>query len=319
VVCQCGDDIILSAQEDFKKFLTDRVSLEQWAAWLQELVQRVLGKCNDARDLVFYSQQLLLKWSFYSTLIIRDLTIRNATSFGSFHLLRTLFDEYIIYLVDSKLAAIPPQLLMSESIYMSQQGSVDPISNLSHPSNNGSVDSFSLENLLNKDSRTFPKHLPFPFAQDTGTPVSHADRPMPSDEDYARMEILHNENMMHLNMQRQQQFSGVPRMNTYGNWPPKTLERGETPPAYKSVEESIAANLERLATQLGPLGKRVHPESQALSNGAKANTSQQYLSPYGSDALRPSTPASLEALLNQQQQQDQSKKMRTDNQTAEVT
>eukprot|EP01118_Nematostelium_gracile_P018474 TRINITY_DN8204_c0_g1_i3.p1 TRINITY_DN8204_c0_g1~~TRINITY_DN8204_c0_g1_i3.p1 ORF type:complete len:262 (-),score=56.28 TRINITY_DN8204_c0_g1_i3:362-1147(-) len=102
-ICQCGDEILLSAQEDFKKFLAERASLEQWAAWLEEIVNRFIAKHNDVNKLMEVAQQLLLKWSFYATLIIRDLTIRNATSFGSFHLLRTLFDEYIHHLVDLKI------------------------------------------------------------------------------------------------------------------------------------------------------------------------------------------------------------------------
>eukprot|EP01119_Soliformovum_irregulare_P000765 TRINITY_DN10562_c0_g1_i1.p1 TRINITY_DN10562_c0_g1~~TRINITY_DN10562_c0_g1_i1.p1 ORF type:complete len:811 (-),score=186.33 TRINITY_DN10562_c0_g1_i1:169-2601(-) len=105
-VCQCGDEIIQTAQEDFKNFLTQRATLEQWAQWLQDIVSKILGKCTDPKDLVFVAQQLLLKWSFYSTLVIRDLTIRNASSFSSYHLLRTLFDDYIFYLIDSKFATI---------------------------------------------------------------------------------------------------------------------------------------------------------------------------------------------------------------------
>ena len=37
-------------------------------------------------------------------MVIRDLTLRSAASFGSFHLIRLLFDEYMFYLVESKLA-----------------------------------------------------------------------------------------------------------------------------------------------------------------------------------------------------------------------
>ena len=38
-------------------------------------------------------------------MVIRDLTLRSATSFGSFHLIRLLFDEYLFYLVEAKLAS----------------------------------------------------------------------------------------------------------------------------------------------------------------------------------------------------------------------
>ena len=37
-------------------------------------------------------------------MIIRDLTLRSAASFGSFHLIRLLFDEYMFFLVEQKIA-----------------------------------------------------------------------------------------------------------------------------------------------------------------------------------------------------------------------
>lgn len=36
--------------------------------------------------------------------VIRDLTLRSAASFGSFHLIRLLYDEYMFYLVEQRLA-----------------------------------------------------------------------------------------------------------------------------------------------------------------------------------------------------------------------
>lgn len=42
---------------------------------------------------------------FYSSMVIRDLTLRSAASFGSFHLIRLLYDEYMFYLVEHKVAA----------------------------------------------------------------------------------------------------------------------------------------------------------------------------------------------------------------------
>lgn len=35
---------------------------------------------------------------------MRDLTLRSAQSFGSFHLLRLLYDEYIFYLIEQRIA-----------------------------------------------------------------------------------------------------------------------------------------------------------------------------------------------------------------------
>lgn len=39
-----------------------------------------------------------------SSMVIRDLTLRSAASFGSFHLIRLLYDEYMYYLVEHRVA-----------------------------------------------------------------------------------------------------------------------------------------------------------------------------------------------------------------------
>uniref|UniRef100_A0A1I7XQH6 RFX1-4/6/8-like BCD domain-containing protein n=1 Tax=Heterorhabditis bacteriophora TaxID=37862 RepID=A0A1I7XQH6_HETBA len=36
--------------------------------------------------------------------MIRDLTLRSAGSFGSFHLIRLLTDEYMVYLIEARIA-----------------------------------------------------------------------------------------------------------------------------------------------------------------------------------------------------------------------
>ena len=37
-------------------------------------------------------------------MVIRDLTLRSAASFGSFHLIRLLYDEYMFYIVEHRVA-----------------------------------------------------------------------------------------------------------------------------------------------------------------------------------------------------------------------
>lgn len=41
---------------------------------------------------------------FCSSMVIRDLTLRSAASFGSFHLIRLLYDEYMYYLIEHRVA-----------------------------------------------------------------------------------------------------------------------------------------------------------------------------------------------------------------------
>ncbi|KAF6768771.1 hypothetical protein AHF37_09942, partial [Paragonimus kellicotti] len=60
---------------------------------------------------------LLVNGSFVGSMVIRDLTLRSAASFGSFHLIRLLYDEYIFYLVEHKVAAhlgMTPVAVMGE-------------------------------------------------------------------------------------------------------------------------------------------------------------------------------------------------------------
>lgn len=42
-------------------------------------------------------------------MVIRDLTLRSAASFGSFHLIRLLYDEFMFYLVEHKVAGATGQ------------------------------------------------------------------------------------------------------------------------------------------------------------------------------------------------------------------
>jgi hypothetical protein len=52
-------------------------------------------------------------------MVIRDLTLRSAASFGSFHLIRLLYDEYMFYLIEHRVAAhqgSAPIQVMSEVI-----------------------------------------------------------------------------------------------------------------------------------------------------------------------------------------------------------
>jgi len=54
-----------------------------------------------------YDQIYKVLWqcSRCSSLVLRDLTLRSASSFGAFHLIRLLFDEYLFYMVEHKVAA----------------------------------------------------------------------------------------------------------------------------------------------------------------------------------------------------------------------
>lgn len=93
-------------ENDFKQALQQQNTLEQWASWLHYVVDSVLDKQRGRANFAKAARQFLLKWSFYSSMVIRDLTLRSAASFGSFHLIRLLYDEYMFYIVEHKVAEV---------------------------------------------------------------------------------------------------------------------------------------------------------------------------------------------------------------------
>ncbi|XP_077461255.1 MHC class II regulatory factor RFX1-like isoform X1 [Stigmatopora argus] len=104
-VCQCEDRMVQRLEQDFKMTLQQQNSLEQWASWLDGVVSQVL-KPYEANPVALpkAAKVFLLNWSFYSSMVIRDLTLRSAASFGSFHLIRLLYDEYMYYLIEHRVA-----------------------------------------------------------------------------------------------------------------------------------------------------------------------------------------------------------------------
>ncbi|XP_072295176.1 DNA-binding protein RFX2 isoform X2 [Eucyclogobius newberryi] len=103
-VCQCDESLVQRLEQDFKVTLQQQSSLDQWATWLDNVVTQVLKPHQGSPSFPKAARQFLLKWSFYSSMVIRDLTLRSAASFGSFHLIRLLYDEYMFYLVEHRVA-----------------------------------------------------------------------------------------------------------------------------------------------------------------------------------------------------------------------
>ncbi|CAF1237003.1 unnamed protein product [Didymodactylos carnosus] len=148
-VCECDDLIVSRVENDFKQQLQSQLTLEQWAQWLDGVVVDILKPYQTQSHAAYakMAKQFLLNWSFYCSMVIRDLTLRSAASFGSFHLIRLLYDEYMFYLIEHKIAAFSqktPIAIMAEANLASKlsvyDGVVRPSSTqtiLNDPSTNG--------------------------------------------------------------------------------------------------------------------------------------------------------------------------------------
>ncbi|CAG2171019.1 unnamed protein product, partial [Oppiella nova] len=98
-VCQCDDEVVEQIEQSFKLLLQESNPFDKWGVWCEQILELCLTD-DDVRS----ATQFFFKWGFYSSLVMRDLTLRSASSFGSFHLIRLLYDEYIFYLIEHRVA-----------------------------------------------------------------------------------------------------------------------------------------------------------------------------------------------------------------------
>jgi hypothetical protein len=103
-VCQCDDSMVQQLGAHFKNTPHEQNSLEQWAVWLKDIVARVLKPHEGKRTFAKAARQFLLTWSFYNSVVFRDLTLQRLARSDSLHLIRLLYDEYIFFLIEHQVA-----------------------------------------------------------------------------------------------------------------------------------------------------------------------------------------------------------------------
>ncbi|XP_078715307.1 transcription factor RFX4 [Lampetra fluviatilis] len=89
--------------QEFEQLLEEQSPMESYIEWLDSMVERCVVKPATRRPgtLKQVARQFLLMWSCFGTRIIRDMTLHSAPSFGSFHLIHLMFDDYVLYLLES--------------------------------------------------------------------------------------------------------------------------------------------------------------------------------------------------------------------------
>lgn len=91
-------------EASFRTYLQDGVSLHVWSTWIENITEQCIsGEQVLGASLEDACSTVILRWTFYSSMIMRDLTLRSAASFGSFHLLNLLFNEYLMYSMEKRL------------------------------------------------------------------------------------------------------------------------------------------------------------------------------------------------------------------------
>ncbi|CAF4499984.1 unnamed protein product [Rotaria magnacalcarata] len=144
-VCECDDNLVSRIEREFKNHLSSQSTLEDWSQWLDSLLTDLLKPYSNlsADKYTKQAKQILLNWSFYCSMVIRDLTLRSAASFGSFHLIRLLYDEYLFYLIEHKIALHTQKTPIAIMAELTLQNKLSIYDGINSP--NGLASSISIE------------------------------------------------------------------------------------------------------------------------------------------------------------------------------
>ncbi|XP_077366632.1 DNA-binding protein RFX6 isoform X2 [Festucalex cinctus] len=90
--------------QELKELLRKNATVESFVEWLDTVVEHKVIKPGkqSGRSVKKRAQDFLLRWSFFGARVMHNLTLNNAASFGSFHLIRMLLDEYILLALETQ-------------------------------------------------------------------------------------------------------------------------------------------------------------------------------------------------------------------------
>jgi regulatory factor X 1/2/3 len=103
-LCQYDDTMVQQLEAHYKNTLHELNSLERWAARLKDEVTQVLKPYQGNPDFAKAAREYLLSWSLYNSMVFKDLTLRRLRSSDSLHVIRLLYDEYIVILMEHQVA-----------------------------------------------------------------------------------------------------------------------------------------------------------------------------------------------------------------------
>ncbi|VDQ00842.1 unnamed protein product [Trichobilharzia regenti] len=151
---------------------TKHSTLTTWTKWLDKIVTRSLVNSQSGPKRANTARQLMLVWTYYSSLLMRELTLRSAISFGNCHLLRMFCDEYLSYRLEqvasSPLTTLPKSINESLPIISYTHKNHNNNNDITHIANISATNMQGINNQSNKTGNmpenTFnPTILPDPF------------------------------------------------------------------------------------------------------------------------------------------------------------
>lgn len=102
--CQDQNDLHEEYLRELKELLRGEASVETYIEWLEGIYQtQVLKFCEtDYVSFKLRAQEFLLSWSFFGTRVMHMLTLNNSRTYGPFHLIRMMLDEYLLLITETR-------------------------------------------------------------------------------------------------------------------------------------------------------------------------------------------------------------------------
>ncbi|PLW16673.1 hypothetical protein PCANC_13338 [Puccinia coronata f. sp. avenae] len=184
LVTNCQHEILGACFDDFRTVLNNpNVTIDHFIAFVEATYKRCLQPSADG-ERALSPRSLLVRWCFVSSQLIRDLTLRSASSFGSFQIVNLFFDEWLGFKVLRKVAlhvaavaasvdttssVIQPQSMGSESLMYPTEASSQSshFQGFAAPANNELANSVMTNSAMDNSDVAHPGTDNFLFSPNT--------------------------------------------------------------------------------------------------------------------------------------------------------
>ncbi|XP_076450570.1 uncharacterized protein LOC143286734 isoform X2 [Babylonia areolata] len=97
-------DIVMDNFAEFHALLQKQAPVESYTEWIDSMVDTyVLQPCKDKGEDVSHSAaEFLMQWVLVGSLLKKDLTLLNSSSFASLHLVSMMLDEYVYLVMETQ-------------------------------------------------------------------------------------------------------------------------------------------------------------------------------------------------------------------------
>jgi len=101
-ITKCPLDNIQRVSDGLKNLLSTRANVEQWMIFLQDALYHSLPD-KSSQSYNSRAAEVIMKWSYYSSMVMRDFTLRSSPQFGSLVIIRMFLDELVTHIIVNKL------------------------------------------------------------------------------------------------------------------------------------------------------------------------------------------------------------------------